>query len=625
MTVLLEVTWLEGVFGGELTQSSMVAMGIALTTTWLLGLMFAILIREQASWIGRLALTLVLLLLADMLTWQAVWADDGRFPWIANVVTMPVWALALYSVIGATAFARPVEVADRPRREHRRNLLFNVAILLLLVGVGLGMLSRPDLTPIRVLGALIAVAALIVRDLVRSQQTSELLGQLAIESRSDNLTRCGNRLALHERVAALELAAAPIQLLVVDLDGFKHVNTQYGLGVGDRVLREVAHSLQAEVASLGQVFRLGGDEFAVVVPGDSDAADEAADRIHRGVTNAVSRLGDLGTMSLSASVGVASSDPSDPGSPTVQDALALSSHAMTAAKSRGRSRTVRYDDDISRAKARVAAVQARLTHALSAQITSTTPFRVVFQPMYGSGGQILAVEALARWHDDELGEVSPDEFIPIAESTGLIERLGSRVLAMAVQDFARTASPEIGLALNVSTIQLRNPGFAQHLFATLARAQVATERVLVEVTESVLVQQNDPALRTLFQLAGAGFAIAVDDFGSGYSSLGYLGRLPVNVIKLDASLIRQLDQPRAFAIARSVVDMAESLSLGVVAEGIETIEQLDATHGLGINVGQGYLLGRPGPIAEIGAGDCARSPGGSLWAQFIPVAQVANP
>lgn len=626
LTIVLEVAWLEGIFGGALTRPAVTAMLITLTTSWLLGIAFAILIREPAAWIGQLGVVLALLFVADLLTWRDVWTGGDPFGWPANVLTMPVWALASWAVLSvATQTHASVAAwgnANRPRREHQRNLLFNAVILLLVVAAGIAMMRHPVFAELRILGALIAVAALVGRDLVRSQQTTTLLDRVSTQAHTDTLTGCGNRLALQERLAQLAARSNPVHLLTVDLDGFKHVNTRYGLAAGDRVLRAVADAMRERLADRGEVFRLGGDEFAVVVvSAQPDGGDTVALLIHESLGEAVSRLHDLGTMSLSASVGVDTCEHAGSNVAALQATLTRSSHAMTAAKVRGRSRTVRYDESISRALRRAASVQTRMAVALASPADGG--FRVVFQPILGLRGEVLAVEALARWHDADLGDVAPDEFIPAAEAAGMIDQLGDRVLELAIADFAAWPDRSAGLTLNVSTIQLRTQAFTEHVTKLLAEHCLDPARVLLEVTESVFVQHDDPALSTLAWLAEAGFTIAVDDFGSGYSSLGYLGRLPVNVVKLDASLVRSLEEPRARAIVRSVVNLAEVLHLGVVAEGVETSEQLAATRALGITAAQGFLFGRPGALTELGAAaspsaEAALAETSSPWTDFVP-------
>jgi diguanylate cyclase (GGDEF)-like protein len=643
LSFVLDVWWLEGVFGGSLSRTAVTALLIVSSSTWLLGIGFAILVREQEPWVFYLAVVLTLMMAADLLIWRAVWADSAAYPWISNALTIPVWAFAVRGIVATASPPVQETPADRARREHRRSLLFALVVLVLAGLTAVLVTSQPIFSSRRVLDVIIVITALIGRDLLRSAQNTTLLERLSEQGRTDPLTGLGNRLALSEHLTTT-LSSEPLHVLTVDLDGFKHVNTQYGLTAGDRVLGEVAGRLAADLGGLGEVFRLGGDEFAVIVAGTDEQAKDAARRIHDSVTGACGALTDLGTMSLSASVGIAtcpSADAGDAGSAArsdvLQEAMTRSSHAMMIAKMHGRSRSERYEDEISAKHRRELRLQARLAAVLGSMDEETVPFDVVYQPMV-TCGRTLAVEALARWTDPELGEVSAAEFIAAAETAGLIDRLGGRLAEEAVRRFAASGvAGRLGLSLNVSTIQLRNSRFADTLTAVVHRHGLDPATVLLEVTESVFVHPLDPAVPTLHALKANGFAIAVDDFGAGYSSLGYLGRLPVDVIKIDASLTRHLHETRASAIVRAVLEMASTLQLGVVAEGIADKDQLFAAVRLGVPVAQGFITGRPVPPDELAGlvsdsarvdtpsggeglndGDDTDAPQPSRWRSFVP-------
>ena len=640
LTFVLDVWWLEGVFGGSVDRTAVTALLIVLSSTWLLGIGLAILVREQEPWIGHLAVVLTLMLAADLLIWQAVWSDAGDYPWITNAVTIPVWAFAVRGIVASTRPLVPETPATRARREHLRGLVFTLVVLVLAALTAVLVIRHPVFTSRRVVDVLILVTALLGRDLLRSTQNTTLLERLSEQGRTDPLTGLGNRLALGEHLGSAANGTA-LHVLTVDLDGFKHVNTHYGLTAGDRVLGEVANRLAADLDGIGEVFRLGGDEFAVIVAGSQEQAREAAGRVHAAVAGTAGALTDLGTMSLSCSVGISSCPAVDvfeasqgTHNGAIQEAMTRSSHAMMIAKMHGRSRTERYEEQISAKHRRELRLQARLAAVLGSADEGTVPFSVVFQPMV-TCGRTLAVEALARWTDPDLGEVSASEFIAAAESAGLIERLGGRLTEEAVRQFAGSgAAGRLGLSLNVSTIQLRSPGFVAMLTSVVERYGIDHADVLLEVTESVFVHPNDPAIPTLHDLKASGFAIAVDDFGAGYSSLGYLGRLPVDVIKIDAGLTRHLHETRASAIVRAVLEMAATLRLGVVAEGISDRDQLLAAVRLGVPVAQGFITGRPVPASELigligdphgpaahhgeDVDDIDDTQPASLWNSFIP-------
>jgi EAL domain-containing protein (putative c-di-GMP-specific phosphodiesterase class I) len=329
--------------------------------------------------------------------------------------------------------------------------------------------------------------------------------------------------------------------------------------------------------------------------------------VARGLLDAVRRAAadvpGAGTVAVSACVGVAglARRPAAGGSaaaggrdggaadgPDVLSVLVESAVALRAAKEAGRGQVETYEGPVAASHRRSLAVERRLREVLD-----RGGLQVHYQPVLAMASRtVVGVEALARWDDDELGRVTPDEFIPVAERSGLIGRLGAHVLARAVDDLlaVRCGPAGIRIAVNVSPVQLRSATFADEVLALVRSRGLAPGRLLLEVTESVFVDEEDGGVRHLARLRAAGVQVAIDDFGSGYSSLAYLARLPATVLKVDRSLTaRVLDDPRSQAVMRAVLELGRALSIEVVVEGIETQEEHDLVRRMGAGFGQGWL------------------------------------
>jgi EAL domain-containing protein (putative c-di-GMP-specific phosphodiesterase class I) len=273
---------------------------------------------------------------------------------------------------------------------------------------------------------------------------------------------------------------------------------------------------------------------------------------------------------------------------------------MAAAKRAGRDRVRTYGAEVAAAHQRGLALERRLREALERGEIS-----VEYQPVVQlSTSRVVGFEALARWHDDELGNVSPDEFIAVAEKSGLITRLGAAVARRAVLEFTGlgAAVSGVNLSFNVSAGQLRQPGYATTLLREVADSGLEAHRLVVEVTESTFVDVDDPALRALAFLRRSGVNVAIDDFGTGFSTLGYLNRLPANIIKVDRSLtFDAATDARCRSILTAVADLAASLPADVVVEGIESEEQRELVEATGATFGQGWLFSPAVAIDEVPA------------------------
>ena len=429
-------------------------------------------------------------------------------------------------------------------------------------------------------------------------------GRLWLQAHTDALTGLANRQLLTARAAeAIERSrstGASVALLLADLDGFKLVNDSLGHREGDDLLRSVARRLSAAVRPSDLVARIGGDEFAVLcTDADELAATRIAERLLQVLVDAVSVA--RTTVNVRASIGVAEHDGARAHSAVdgVDGLLQRADLAMYRAKAAGGNRVAVYDMAMHADTMRRHAIEQGLTQALRSD-----GLQLAYQPIVETGtGAIGGVEALVRWRHPTLGSLGPDEFVPVAEQSGLIAELDLWVLEQAT----RTARPWVAeslvrwkrpLAVNVSGRSLSTVDFVERFRRVLARTAYPTECLVVEVTETHLTDSAGSS--ALHQLAALGVSICVDDFGTGFASLVQLKRLPVGALKIDKSFTSGLGtDARDDAIIESTVSLARRLGLPVIAEGVETAEQLDALTAVGCTEAQGYLFARPAPADEI--------------------------
>jgi diguanylate cyclase (GGDEF)-like protein len=374
---------------------------------------------------------------------------------------------------------------------------------------------------------------------------------------------------------------------------------------GDDLLVAVSRRVEACLSSGSQAFRIGGDEFAVVVPGSATDAADVAGRLLAAVRQASVDVPGAAAVGVTASVGVArlrtgtSDDEGDgldlPATGDVLGVLVESSAALRAAKLAGRDRVEYYDGAVAAAHRRALLVERRLHDAVRQHDVD-----VHYQPILDlESRRVTGVEALARWTDPILGRVGPDEFIAQAEHSGLIRSLGSSVLQRAVSDLVAVSDrlPGLSLAVNASTVQVRQLDFADEVLDVLQINGLPPHRLVIEVTESVFVDADDPAVRQLTRLREHGVHVAIDDFGSGFSALAYLSRLPASVLKIDQTLTRQVvDDPRSLAVLEAVVQLAGTMPMSVVVEGIETADVESLVRSTGAGHGQGWLYAAAVPI-----------------------------
>ncbi|HEX2233589.1 MAG TPA: EAL domain-containing protein [Thermoleophilaceae bacterium] len=421
--------------------------------------------------------------------------------------------------------------------------------------------------------------------------------QLTHQALHDPVTGLPNRTLFLDRVsmalARVRRSGGTVAVLFMDLDRFKMINDSLGHEAGDRVLTTIAGRLDQSLRGTDSVGRLGGDEFAVVCEvKHADEASLVAERIATAIEAPI--MLESGQMVVSASIGIALGEQDS----TPTDLLENADAAMYRAKERGKARVEVYDESMRALTLRRLHVENALRAAIEKE-----QLEVFYQAEVDlDNGDITGAEALVRWRDPARGLVSPGEFIPVAEETGLIVPLGAWVLREACREAAdlRTFGWPIKISVNLSTRQLAHPGLVRLVADTLEEMNLEPSSLCLEITETVLMQDADRAVVLLEELKALGVTLSLDDFGTGYSSLSYLRRFPVDVVKVDRSFVDGLvDRPGDASIVAAVRDVTRSLGLGVVAEGIETPEQLERLRALGYERGQGFLFARPGPAGGL--------------------------
>jgi diguanylate cyclase (GGDEF)-like protein/PAS domain S-box-containing protein len=440
-----------------------------------------------------------------------------------------------------------------------------------------------------------------LRDVVGRRSAELELERMAY---TDYLTGLPNRARLMAALADARARAGAGEeacLLLLDLDGFKPVNDIAGHEAGDRLLVQVGARLRATVRDRDLISRLGGDEFAVLVRAGLREATALAERIVadlRDVRPTAPARGTTGELvfDISGSIGVTELDPADDTAGTIRQA----DLALRTAKAAGKNRVCRHGDALDSASGR----RTRLARDLPAAIEQGQ-LRVVYQPVLGlAERRFLGVEALLRWDHPTLGTVPPDEFIGLAEDDGLIIPLQRFVLRTAAAELAGLVAEgrDLKLGVNISVRHVQAGCLVPDVASALATTGLPPGRLMLELTESVLLDGEDRLRSDLATLGEMGCIISLDDFGKGYSSLAYLARLPVDVLKMDREFVAGIETDRrSAALVASIVDLGRTLGMDVVAEGVETRGQFVALAGMGCGFLQGYLLGRPVPPAELRA------------------------
>ena len=440
--------------------------------------------------------------------------------------------------------------------------------------------------------------AVTIRDVSDARQQAQ---NLAVMARTDALTGLPNRHWLNDNLPALleksHKEGKRIALLYIDLDNFKDINDSLGHKAGDDVLRAVSRSLQNAVRAGDQLARLGGDEFTVIIENLQNNAD--AGKIAQQVIDTIGisvAIPPWGSFAFKASVGI-SIFPSD--GDDVDTLLQSADIAMYVAKSEGKSQFRFYDLKFAqKLRERISTERALI------QAIRQDEFVVYYQPRADAvSGRLCSMEALVRWRHPERGLLSPLEFIPVAEQSNLIIPLGEAVIEKVCFQIAqwRTAGLPLKLvSINVSALQLKDDRLRYFLASCMQRHEISPALIAIELTESSMVQENGAAPDELRQLRAMGIELQIDDFGTGYSSLSTLQSLDIDVVKIDQSFIRRLGQDQqSNALCEAIISIGRALDIVVVAEGVETIHQLQILQKMGCAEIQGYLIARPLPAEKI--------------------------
>ncbi len=421
----------------------------------------------------------------------------------------------------------------------------------------------------------------------------------------DPLTLLPNRRLLMDRLqqalVTSQRSGCEGALMFIDLDNFKLVNDTLGHDKGDQLLREVARRLLASVREGDTVARLGGDEFVIMLEALSPHPEEAGAQcriVGEKILVELARPHHLAGQDLDSSCSIGIALFTDHHA-SADDLMKHADLAMYQAKGAGRNALRFFDPNMQAAIMARMTIEKDLRHAVR-----DGQLLLYFQPQFHLDGHMTGAEALVRWQHPQRGMVSPAAFIPLAEDTGLILPMGQWVLETACQQLAvwagQPATAALTLAVNVSGRQLRQPDFVQQVLDTLSRTAAPASRLKLELTESLLLDNKEDTIQKMAALKGHGVGFSLDDFGTGYSSLAYLKRLPLDQLKIDQSFVKDVtDDPKDAAIVRTVVALAESLQLNVIAEGVETAAQRDSLASHGCLHYQGYLYGRPGLATDL--------------------------
>jgi diguanylate cyclase (GGDEF)-like protein len=431
-----------------------------------------------------------------------------------------------------------------------------------------------------------------LEDITERRRVEERITHLA---HYDALTDLPNRTLFHEqlkRELARIVPGEQLAVLYIDIDEFKSINDTLGHLIGDQLLKSVAASLGHCVSGTDFVARLGGDEFAVVQTAVKTVDDvtDLATRVFDAIRKPYECLGHQVTTDASIGIALAPQHGAD-----LDQILKNADLAMYAAKSAGR-RTYRFFEPEMDARVRA----RRILEMDLRQAITDGSFEVYYQPSVTlEDNKIVGCEALLRWRHSERGMISPAEFIPVAEETGLIDELGEWVLTTACAE-AATWPDDIKIAVNVSPVQFKSGTLALKIVAALAASGLQASRLELEITEAVLIRDDEAALAILHQLRAIGVRIALDDFGTGYSSLSYLQRFPFDKIKIDRCFVNDIAEPDGSScIVQAVVNIAAARHMTTTAEGVETKQQLELLRALGCAEMQGYLFSPAKPAAEI--------------------------
>lgn len=417
--------------------------------------------------------------------------------------------------------------------------------------------------------------------------------EIELQALIDPLTKLANRRKLQKTINLFSAECAG--LLFIDLDYFKTVNDSLGHYIGDLLLSMVADRLRnITLDEGGLVARLGGDEFSIFVPLENQPQYQMKmAKLAETVIDELLQPFEVNShvLNIGASIGITMMKGNNA---EYTSAFREADMAMYTAKEKGRGNFQFYNEAMRLKTERKHLVQQQLNLAIDAG-----EFSLVFQPQMNTQGEVLGAEALLRWQNAELGTVSPDEFIPVAEETGLIHRLGKWVFESSLDTLVRLKEannihPDFKLAINVSSKQFRNVNIVSEVEYAIRSRGLSPSHVQIEITESLLIDNKDIAVRSMLKLQSFGVSIAIDDFGTGYSSLAYIANLPIDKIKIDRSFITDLHlKSTNRKLVNTLLSMSSSLHLEVIAEGVENKQEREVLIELGCEQFQGYLFSRP--------------------------------
>lgn len=643
---LFPLLWVVVIAPALATGTVPVVVGLAYPFAGLVTLVLAV--RLVLAGGARHPVTIWLLLAASALLVVTIGLVVGPGPfeasfsplWVAQPIALALAVLGPRSIdlTGAWRWSRPDDALYTSVTRAENVVMIPRLVLLAVLATAVPLicliayyerrgsgLTWADYHALAFLGPLVVVAFLLVGRLIViaqvAQQRATELGrqaralveaagaqealrqQLIYRARHDPLTGLPNRMVFAERLdwaLGRRTGSQRHALILIDLDGFKDVNDDFGHPVGDEVLIATAHRLLSVVPQGGTVARMAGDEFAVLL---EDIDPEPATAVAQHILGAIRRPFDVsaGQVVVTASIGLRLVD-TVAHQTTPSAALRDADLALTTAKRSGKDRVLTFTAAMRQSRLGHSRITAGLRRALA-----NGELVVHYQPIVDLATQrIRAVEALVRWMPPDGPPVPPSEFIPVAEESGLIRDIGAWVLRRACRDarawYARTG---IAVSVNVSARQLVEPDFAKMLIDTMADAGLPGPALIVELTETSLIATATVATAAaqLNAVRQQGVRVAIDDFGTGYSSLSYLAQLPVDILKIDQSFTRhggRLDfGPDDWPFARAIIALGHGLKLTTVAEGIETIEQAEALRELRCQLAQGYLFSRPLPPAGI--------------------------
>lgn len=511
---------------------------------------------------------------------------DGSGP-PGQVAALNAWAGLFRSEMGTLVFEYEREAEDRVRRLEKTEIILLEAMLVLLIIEGV-FLFRPAAKRIRVGW----------RERERRHSVERNFDQVRLNylAQFDPLTGLANRSLLWDRldhaIVRARREGGIVTLMFVDLDDFKAVNDQFGHGTGDALLKNVAERLEGTVRESDTIARLGGDEFTVVLEGHH--RPEFAGAVAQNILDALAAPYRIGgrEIFMTASIGIVVY-PLD--GDVVDDLVRDADTAMYAAKEAGRNNFQFFTPELRAQTTERLKLIDSLRHALAAG----DQLHLVYQPKFGvAEGNLVGTEALLRWQHPEFGLVPPSRFIPLAEETDLIIPLGRWVIERACEQAARWRDDGligVPVSINVSSRQFHYGDLIQTVEATLVRFGLDPGLVELELTEGTLIEDVELARRTLERLRDVGVRVSVDDFGTGYSSLSYLKQFPIDALKIDRSFIEGItDHADGAAIPTAIIRMGHSLRMEVIAEGVETVGQLEVLRELNCDVVQGFLFGKPG-------------------------------